>query len=317
VFLKGREEAALGEFQGAGQAMHPDQSHQQYCPGAHRIAQIDRAHRQRAGIAPVHHQGIGAEGEQLVEHEKRQQITGQFRVTGKAPELWDALAGDIRPATAFTQKDGLTQVPLTLEPYGSVLVVFDKAISQDKEGTAARNYADLELVKNIEGPWTINFDVAWGGPESVTFPELMDWTQHPDDGIKYYSGAAVYHKSFELKSEPSNDESFYLELGSVKDVGIAEVKINGNDKGVLWTYPFRVEISDELKEGENQLEIKVINSWYNRVAGDQINPDQKQYTSTNIMMNHDYRGRPINIDEIPLESSGLLGPVTIKRADKI
>jgi len=249
--------------------------------------------------------------------QQRQQITGQFRVTGKAPELWDALAGDIRPATAFTQKDGLTQVPLTLEPYGSVLVVFDKAISQDKEGTAARNYADLELVKNIEGPWTINFDVAWGGPESVTFPELMDWTQHPDDGIKYYSGAAVYHKSFELKSEPSNDESFYLELGSVKDVGIAEVKINGNDKGVLWTYPFRVEISDELKEGENQLEIKVINSWYNRVAGDQINPDQKQYTSTNIMMNHDYRGRPINIDEIPLESSGLLGPVTIKRADKI
>jgi len=74
--------------------------------------------------------------------------------------------------------------------------------------------------------------------------------------------------------------------------------------------PFRVEISEELQKGENKLEIKVVNSWYNRVAGDQTFPDRKQYTSTNILLKHDFRGRPI--DEIPLESSGLLGPVTIE-----
>ena len=55
----------------------------------------------------------------------------------------------------------------------------------------------------------------------------------------------------------------------------------------------------------------MVNSWYNRVAGDQTFPDKKQYTTTNINLDHDYRGRPIN--EIPLESSGLLGPVTIMR----
>jgi hypothetical protein len=39
-------------------------------------------------------------------------------------------------------------------------------------------------------------------------------------------------------------------------------------------------------------------------------PDKKQYTKTNVMLNHDFRGRQIK--EIPLEPSGLLGPVTIE-----
>ena len=101
-------------------------------------------------------------------------------------------------------------------------------------------------------------------------------------------------------------------MGSVKDVGIAEVKINGKNKGVVWTSPFRVEITEELQKGENKLEIKVVNSWYNRVAGDQMFPKKKQFTSTNIDLKHDFRGRPI--DEIRLEPSGLLGPVTIQEA---
>jgi len=60
------------------------------------------------------------------------------------------------------------------------------------------------------------------------------------------------------------------------------------------------------------LEISVVNSWYNRVAGDQIFPMKKQYTSTNINLKHDFRGKPI--EEIPLEPSGLLGPVAIQEA---
>ena len=119
-------------------------------------------------------------------------------------------------------------------------------------------------------------------------------------------------KSFSWDAEAREGESYFLELGSVKDVGIAEVKINGTDKGVIWTSPFRVDITEELQEGENTLEIKVVNSWYNRVAGDQTFPDKKQYNSTNIELKHDFRGRPM--DEIPLEPSGLLGPVTLVKA---
>jgi hypothetical protein len=142
----------------------------------------------------------------------------------------------------------------------------------------------------------------------------MDWTQHPNEGIKFYSGTAVYNKTFNIDFEPEKDKQYFLQLENVKDVGIAEVKINGKDKGVLWTKPFRTEISQELQKGENTLQIKVVNSWYNRVAGDQTFPDKKRYTSTNINLKHDFRGNPV--DEIPLEPSGLMGPVTIVEAVK-
>jgi len=243
---------------------------------------------------------------------KRQKISSQFRVSGKQPELWDALTGEIREAKAFSQKDGLTTVPLTLEPYGAMMVVFNKSIDEDKQGTAKRNYSDYNTVKNISGDWNVYFDPKWGGPTSVVFPQLMDWTAHADEGIKYYSGTAVYNKTFKIDFKPQKGKQYYLELGSVKDVGIVEVKINGKDKGILWTKPFRVEISQELQKGENTLEIKVVNSWYNRVAGDQTFPNKKQYTKTNVMLNHDFRGRLI--DEIPLEPSGLIGPVTVEEA---
>ncbi len=243
---------------------------------------------------------------------ERQKIVARFRISGKQAELWDALTGDICEAKAFTQKDGLTTVPLTLEPYGAVMVVFKEKIAHNKQGAAQRNYSDFETLAEISGEWTVHFDPRWGGPGSVLFPELMDWSQHVDEGIRYYSGTAVYMKSFTLESELREEDSYFLQLGSVKDVGIVEIKINGIDKGVVWTAPFRVEISKELQEGENTLEIKVVNSWNNRVAGDQMFPDRKQYTYTNIDLKYDFRGRPI--DEIPLEPSGLLGPVDVQIA---
>ncbi|HSH19194.1 MAG TPA: glycosyl hydrolase, partial [Draconibacterium sp.] len=243
---------------------------------------------------------------------ERQKINCQFRVSELQPELWDALTGEMRDAKAFNQKEGLTTVPLTLEPYGAIIVVFNRPIDKNLQGTAEHNYPDFKTVKEISREWVVNFDPKWGGPESVTFPELRDWTLNADEGIKYYSGTAVYNKTFNIDFELNKDNQYFLQLESVKDVGIAEVKINGKDKGVLWTKPFRVDISNELQQGENSLQIKVVNSWFNRVAGDEMFPDKKTYTSTNIVLINDFRGRPRT--ESPLEPSGLLGPVTIQEA---
>jgi hypothetical protein len=244
---------------------------------------------------------------------ERQELICQLRINRKQPELWDALTGEIRVAKAFGQQDGLTSVPLTLEPYGAIMVVFQKKINKNKQGTVQRNFLDYKTVKDITGEWEVNFDPEWGGPGSVTLTELLDWTKHPDEGIKYYSGTAVYNKTFDIDFEPQKGKQYFLQLESVKDVGIAEVKINGKDKGILWTKPFRIEVSQELQKGENILEIKVVNSWFNRVAGDEIFPDKYQFTSTNAVLMHDFRGRPRKV--IPLEPSGLLGPVSIKEAE--
>lgn len=239
----------------------------------------------------------------------RKTVTCEFRTSGYQPELWDALSGDIRKAEAFTQNGGLTQVPLTLEPYGAVFVVFNEEIDASQQGVEKRNYIDYESVQSIAGEWLVNFDTEWGGPESVIFPQLLDWSKHPNEGIMYYSGSAIYHKSFEFDFELDKSQSYFLQLGSVKDVGIAEVKINGRDLGVLWTSPFRVDVSDVMQKGKNELEIKIINSWYNRIAGDEILGLEQRYTSTNIVVAHDFRGR--EIEHLELEPSGLLGPVEI------
>ncbi len=163
----------------------------------------------------------------------------------------------------------------------------------------------------------VNPEVTWW-EQSRAFIDYMHRTQAVVQNGKfvadmlYYSGTAVYNKTFNIDFEPEKDKQYFLQLEDVKDVGIAEVKINGKDKSILWTKQFRVEISKELQKGENALQIKVVNSWYNRVAGDQTFSGKKQYTKTNIDLKHDFRGRPI--DEISLEPSGLIGPVIIKEA---
>jgi len=241
---------------------------------------------------------------------ERETITCQFRVSGFQPELWDAQSGSIRKATAFTQSGTMTQLPLTMDPYGAVFVVFNEKIDYSQQGEGPRNYADYKTIQRISGAWTVHFDPRWGGPETVIFPELIDWTKHSDEGIKYYSGSASYDKSFDINFELESNERYYLKLGSIKDVGIAEVKMNGKDLGILWTSPFRVDISDALVKGKNELEIKVVNSWYNRIAGDELKGSEKRFTATNIVVSHDFRGREIK--DLQLEPSGLLGPVSIQ-----
>ncbi|MBW2576407.1 MAG: glycoside hydrolase, partial [Deltaproteobacteria bacterium] len=155
-------------------------------------------------------------------------------------------------------------------------------------------------VKEIQSPWQVGFDPAWGGPASVEFKTLIDWTKHADKGIKYYSSKATYANTFELR--PMHGRRYWLQLNEVKDVGIAAVKLNGKNIGITWTKPFRVEITDALKAGRNRLQITVANSWQNCLIGDRGKPQEERYTKTNIKIRDDWK----------LRRSGLLGPVEIK-----
>ena len=149
-------------------------------------------------------------------------------------------------------------------------------------------------------------------PFSLSFYDAVSY----DAGIRYYSGTARYHKTFGLTFPKEDSAAYFLQLEDVRDVGIARIRINGVDKGIVWTKPFRIEVTDELKEGTNDLEISVTNSWHNRVAGDELSASPKKYTHTNIVLGHDFVGRPL-ADGIVLEPSGLLGPVTIRRAVEV
>ena len=123
-----------------------------------------------------------------------------------------------------------------------------------------------------------------------------------DNKIKYFSGKAVYETEFVLKELPQ--KNLYLELGSV--MVMAKVTLNGHYVGGVWTYPYSLNVTDFLKEGENKLEITVVNNWQNRLIGDQSLLEDQRPTWTTI---NSWKANS------PLQSSGLLGPVEIQVVD--
>ncbi len=232
-----------------------------------------------------------------------EKLTCTFRVSGKQPEIWNPVTGEIRDAVAFRQEGGRTSVPLEFDPRGSVFVVFRKPISRSGAGRAASNYPRITPRSVVSGPWEVSFDPKWGGPEIIAFESLIDWTKRPEPGIRYYSGTALYRKNFNLASMPPAGEKLLLNLGEVRE--IASVKLNGVDLGVVWTKPARVDISRAVRTGENRLEITVVNLWPNRLIGDEGLPLEKRLTETNM---HKFGAAT------PLFPSGLLGPVMIETA---
>jgi len=224
-----------------------------------------------------------------------------FRVQAKQPEIWDPVTGQIRTAGAFSQNEGRTSIPLEFNPYGSMFIVFRKAIPKTEQGSEKTNFSDYKIVQKIDGPWQVAFDPKWAAPEKITFDSLISWTNHPDPNIKYYSGKATYHKVFNFEGDKEAGRHYVLDLGQVGDTGIAQVKLNSKDLGIIWTKPFRADITDTLKAGENTLNIDVVNSWRNRLVGDRNLPENKRFTRTNITIRREWR----------LLDSGLLGPVAI------
>ncbi len=229
----------------------------------------------------------------------------RFRVVRRRPEIWDPVTGAVRAATDFRQSGEQTTVPLSLAAYGSTFVVFREPIGEDEAGSGRPNFPAPAPRATLSGPWTVRFDPEWGGPETIRFERLIDWTAHPLPGVKYYSGTAIYEKTFELPQGGADfevDRPFYLDLGTVREM--ARVRLNGRDLGVVWTAPFRVEIGGAIRRGSNELEIEIANHWTNRLVGDEHLPPEERRTRTNVAPFH---------KDTPLVPSGLLGPVTIRR----
>ena len=222
-----------------------------------------------------------------------------FRVSGKAPEIWDPVSGDHTFASACQAVEGRTTLPLRFSPYGSRFVVF-RSSSAKHPATGAANYPELDARQELSGAWTASFDPVWGGPASVQFDQLLSWTARPEPGIKYYSGMAAYAKTFDLAGEPPKGRRLWLDLGDVRE--LAQVRLNGKELGIVWAPPFRVEITGAAKAAGNRLEVQVVNFWPNRIIGDQSLPAERRYTRTNI--------RRLT-QATPLMVSGLLGPVRI------
>ena len=194
---------------------------------------------------------------------------------------------------AFRRKEG--KIVAEINEPGSYSLVWSDGRNEELKSVKPNESVELS------GDWNIQFDPKWGAPESVKTSQLKSWTEFDIPGIKYYSGTATYRKLFQLNE--IEDARLILDLGFVKEM--ASVKINGHQMQVLWSAPFRFDITPFVKTGTNELEVEVVNMWVNRLIGDGKLPVEQWLTKTNI------NKFAVPDAEKYLRVSGLMGPVKL------
>lgn len=194
----------------------------------------------------------------------------------------------------------------------------------------------------LTGSWQVNFPANSGAPAQLTLPELMSLYRHAEDGVKYFSGTATYQKNFTIAANTlANNKRLFLDLGRVEVM--AEVLVNGKNVGILWQRPYKVDITDVVKAGSNNLEINVTNLWPNRLIGDEQVPEMYKFPTPQAATAGPFaalsaggiqelpawyqQGKPKPDDgrvtfttwkhykkDSPLLESGLIGPVVLRTA---
>ncbi|MDT8394194.1 MAG: glycosyl hydrolase [Bacteroidales bacterium] len=253
------------------------------------------------------HRKVGAKDIYFVHNKTDREIseTCEFRVSNKQPELWDPVTARQYIIKNTSSHNGVTPVKLVLPAYGSCFIVF----SEEKRELPEYNQSARIQSKEIQNPWTLSFPENRGAPSSVELDKLISWIDHEDKGINFFSGTATYTNSFNISTDAiDNEKSIYIDLGEVRDV--AEVFVNDELVGVLWTKPFNLNIKDHVKEGENQIAIKVTNMWINRLTGDMDLPVEEKFCRTNRP--YILEGSEMGDETFRLQDAGLLGPVTIQ-----
>jgi hypothetical protein len=233
--------------------------------------------------------------------DRSEQVDASFRVTGKAPELWHADSGKTEPVS-FKIAEGRTTVRIKLEPWGTVFVVFRKDTA---EKSRILPKVTETLLATVDGSWKLSFQPGRGAPPSITLEKLSSWTDNSDAGVKYFSGTGTYTKTIIAPAEWfRKDAHVWVDLGDVKN--LAEVTVNGKSLGIVWHTSYRVDATAALKPGANEVTIKVINAWVNRLIGDQQPSATTKYTFADV--------KPYRANS-PLRPSGLLGPVRLYSVD--
>jgi hypothetical protein len=291
-----------------------------------------------------------------------------FRVTDRLPELWHADTGATERSAQFTQANGRTELPVTLEGQGSVFVVFrdsakgfDPVAGVKGQGTSARVVLDsagaVELCvtangdyqierasgksqtvkvnnaptpKTVGGSWQVTFDgLGLKEPRELVFDTLTDWKDHAREDIRHFSGTATYRKSIAVPADWLGAGSrVRLDLGRVEIC--AEVFVNGKFVGTLWKPPFAVDVTEQVRAGANEVEIKVTNLWANRLIGDEAleradGRDPKGKMSDWFVKNQPMPAGPRSTfttfnfykKNDPLLTSGLLGPVSLHQEVRV
>ena len=186
-------------------------------------------------------------------------------------QCWDPLSGR-RFRLACDVADGLLRFRLPMEAAGSCFLIQDDS-PVDELPAWGTPETELPLSKFR---YTLSMYGKPGARPDEVAPDTQlpllaqvsaspssprfDSVQWPDSAARYYSGTVRYDASFRCVL-PKTARRIWLEFDQV-DV-VASVRLNGRDCGMVWSKPWRVDVTDALVQGTNRLEIYVANTWYN------------------------------------------------------
>lgn len=197
---------------------------------------------------------------------------------GKPVYRYDAF--DNRIYKPKVEEGGLN---LDLEPYEAYIAV----IGEVEESKLNKPLAEKEdKVIAIENPWKLTLREVGKEAAAVqeTVSDLYDITA--PNHMPYFTGTMDYENTLYIDNEV---KEAFIDLGKVYES--AEVWINGRPAGVRIAPPYKISITDLIKQGENHIKIRVVNNLAHR---------QRDFFSMNI----------------PMEPSGLLGPVLVNICEK-
>jgi hypothetical protein len=226
-----------------------------------------------------------------------------FRVPdGKVPEVWCPVSGTRVKVNAAKRTDRGIRMSLELPPHGSTFVVFQAASARSDALTPAPEKARHTIA--VTGSWEVAFPAA---NETAAFASLASWTSHERESIRHYAGVAHYRNQIDIPADwLGQGKKLELDLGDLW--AAARVLLNGQPVGIVWTPPYRVDLSRAARSGSNTIEIEVANTWANRIVGDTKLPEAQRRTRTNITGTGTPRVAWANL---PLRDAGLFGPVQL------
>lgn len=217
------------------------------------------------------------------------QLSGQyvFKTKYEYAQLWDAVSG-----RRYNLQAHKGRVTLHFLPKESCFVVFsDQAEKLDYHPPLQKQLA-------LNNDWTIYFNPHYKGRGTVHCRRLEYWNKNEDPAIRYYSGTAVYKTFFEWKNSIAG-----VSLQIPSNNCVTEVYVNGQKTGTIWCSPWELDISSYIKQGKNELQLHVTNSWNNKAIDD---------------LKHDGNNRLIRKPELfvsensGLQNAGLQGEVLLK-----
>jgi hypothetical protein len=222
------------------------------------------------------------------------------------PELFKEVLDDSRIKRLATAGVPDSEAPSAVEHYGAgkpeLLFWQDGAYSlRDNAGrSSSLKISGIGAPLDVKGPWKVTFPPNLGAPREVILPQLTSLHRYFERGVKYFSGIATYSNQFSLDlaravrraqvdpslrsgqapkvsagSAEAGGKRLFLDLGWVEV--IAEVTLNGKQIGNVWKPPYRLDITDAVRSGRNELEIRVTNQWTNRLIGDEQLPPEYEY----------------------------------------